>query len=288
MTWIVGAPTIMGYGFAISDIRVTLGNGQEVDYLQKVYPVGKYLAAGFAGSVRIGFAMIDELRRLSNYTDESIACDPEAVASQWPACARAVFDRFPQADKAGGCDLMLICVHPLEHNGNPSWPKCFVMVFKSPDFKVEQVQSNELGSVGSGSGYKSCKEIIDRFSADYTFRDLVMTGEWGNQGGMASMIGINLTATLKEVQPQGVSSHLHYCWVYRGRTIIRTNDNSEKGRWTAFSTGSGVADPEARSLPEAEQKDGFAAFRMPGVVTSWDDLLRMFNNRGLDATGCIA
>jgi hypothetical protein len=44
----------MGYGFGISDVRVTLGDGTEADCLQKLYPIGRYLAAGFAGSVAIG------------------------------------------------------------------------------------------------------------------------------------------------------------------------------------------------------------------------------------------
>jgi hypothetical protein len=35
----------MGYGFSISDIRVTPGDGREVNCLQNIYPVGRYLAA---------------------------------------------------------------------------------------------------------------------------------------------------------------------------------------------------------------------------------------------------
>jgi hypothetical protein len=64
MTWIVGTPTIFGYGFGISDVRVTPRNGSEVDCLQKIHPVGRYIAAGFAGDVYIGFAMVEELRKL--------------------------------------------------------------------------------------------------------------------------------------------------------------------------------------------------------------------------------
>jgi hypothetical protein len=118
MTWIVGAPTMFGYSFGISDVRITLDDGSEVDCLQKVHPIGRHVAAGFAGSVNIGFAMIDELRRLADYKDPRIACDPEAVRKQWPGCARAVFNRFGPEDQTGQCHLMLFMVHPLQHGGN--------------------------------------------------------------------------------------------------------------------------------------------------------------------------
>ena len=42
---------MFGYGFGISDVRVTLADGSEVDCLQKIYPIGRHVAAGFAGSV---------------------------------------------------------------------------------------------------------------------------------------------------------------------------------------------------------------------------------------------
>lgn len=49
-------------------MRVTLSDGSERDCLQKIYKVGNLIAAGFAGSVAIGFGMIDKLTEL-------LACD---------------------------------------------------------------------------------------------------------------------------------------------------------------------------------------------------------------------
>ena len=69
MTWVVGTPTMFGYAFGISDVRVTLG-GTEIDCLQKIYPVGRWVAAAFAGSVKIGFAMIDMLSKIGNAIEE--------------------------------------------------------------------------------------------------------------------------------------------------------------------------------------------------------------------------
>ena len=59
MTWVIGAsPYAGGYGVMLSDIQVTLANGTTLDILQKAYPVGNYIVAGFAGSVRIGFELL--------------------------------------------------------------------------------------------------------------------------------------------------------------------------------------------------------------------------------------
>lgn len=119
VTWIVGAPTMFGYGFGISDVRVTLADGEEIDCLQKIYPIGRHFAAGFAGSVAIGFAMVEELRRLSSYADERMACDPRAAFREWPACARTVFSAFDGTEQNGRCHLMQLWYIRKSTSGTP-------------------------------------------------------------------------------------------------------------------------------------------------------------------------
>jgi hypothetical protein len=291
VTWIVGTPTICGYGFALSDIRVTLKDGRELDCLQKIYPVGRHLAAGFAGSVGIGFAMMSELRRLTSYKDDRMACDPDAVAAQWPGCAQSIFESFPKEERDLKCHLMLICSHPVAHNGNPAWPRACVMIFKSPDFIVECVPIHQLGSIGSGDAYEPCRSVVNRFMDDYKFREILMKGESGTQGGMGTMLGINLTTTLKEVQPRGVSPHLHYCWVYRGRTIIQTNDHTEKGRWSIIPLGSGINMSERNAMTnksETSMPDGYTSFEMPEIAKNLDELNNILGRKGMSTVGCVA
>jgi len=62
MTWVLGTNTPFGYAVGLSDIRVTVAD-QQFDCLQKVYPISRFVAAGFAGSVAIGFEMVSELQR---------------------------------------------------------------------------------------------------------------------------------------------------------------------------------------------------------------------------------
>jgi hypothetical protein len=106
---------------------------------------------------------------------------------------------------------------------------------------------------------------------------------------MATLVGNNLTTTLKKVQPKGVSAHLHYCWVYRGRTIISTNYHVTSGRWTISGLGSrvDVLDEAANEAiwKEAAAKDGFV-FEMPRLATSWVELERILDARGASARGC--
>ena len=291
MTWIVGAPTMFGYGFGISDVRVTVGE-HEIDCLQKIYSIGRHFAAGFAGSVQIGFAMLDELRRLSTYSDERIACDPRAVLDDWPAYARAVFAGFERSEQAHRCHLMMIMAHPQEHVGNPAWPRSFVYIFKSPNFEGQIVPIHSLGSIGSGNAYAKCRGAIESFGADRRREQLYMQGEVGCQGGMVSMLGISLTSILKDVQPRGVSSHLHYCWVYRGKTVIQRNDHTEKGRWTIAPLGSGVNQPQEAEIPVFSEQpaleDGYRFFKMPTLAETWESLSEILRDHGLSARGCTA
>jgi hypothetical protein len=82
MTWIVGRIIPFGYAVALSDIRVTLRDDSEVDCLQKIYAVGPFIALGFAGSVAIGFSIVNRLRQLLGPTPPDMAWEPDIVA-QW-------------------------------------------------------------------------------------------------------------------------------------------------------------------------------------------------------------
>lgn len=149
-----------------------------------------------------------------------------------------------------------------------------------------------LGSIGSGTAYEPCREIIESFgAADFKRREIYMQGEVGSQGGMASIIGSTLTGILKDVQPRGVSAHLHYCWVYRGQTIIKTNNHAHKGRWTIEGLGSGINAPEHHTDKSAEyaaMQDGSRHFSMPHLAETWDELTSLLEMRGGDARGSTA
>lgn len=90
MTWVVGVSTIFGYGALYSDIQVTYSGGGSTDVLQKAYPLSNFIAAGFAGSVRIGFMLLQSLSDFLRIPDDALsklAWDPVWVVHNWaPNC----------------------------------------------------------------------------------------------------------------------------------------------------------------------------------------------------------
>jgi hypothetical protein len=276
---------MFGYGFGISDIRVTLGNGTEVDCLQKIYPVARWVAAGFSGSVQIGFALVDSLGRWGNAIEEPYAMVPAVLAREWPALARKVFARFPENERQATANILLISTDPQEDNGNPNWPRSYVHIFRSPDFEPEAVKVHQMGSIGVGSVYQKCRSVISEFSESLERRMFHIQASVGSQGGMGTSIGHDLTTLLMRTRPEGISSHLHYCWVYRGQIIIETNNRIIKGRWTIAPLGHTQDESDDRDVALDE---GAIVFRMPSVATTWDELVHILRDRGLNCCSAVA
>src|SRR5579864_3416681 len=107
MTWIVGMPTLWGYSIGISDIRVTLADGSEVDCLQKIYPTAQFIALGFAGSVAIGFTMVRAMQQWLHCDESDRAWYALEVAELWPEIAKDIFAAAPECEQAGQCELMM-------------------------------------------------------------------------------------------------------------------------------------------------------------------------------------
>jgi hypothetical protein len=286
MTWVVGAATPFGYGTGISDIRVTFSNGGERDCLQKIYPVGRFIAAGFAGSVAIGFAMIDRLKELLFDSSESKAWDPVIVSQWWAEDARAVFEKSSEKEQELQSQIMLIGAHPSEHNGAPQWPRCHVYTFSSPIFEPVEAKPPALAAIGCGTDVQQCRDALNLIATDHDAWFNVLRGEQGTPGGMATLLAMNLTSLLQKTQPRGISSHLHYCWVYRGRIVIKTNNHQSIGRWSTFPTGVDSPDIPATELHgQQEQSDPSATnFAMPRIATSLNELNSLLRDQQISST----
>ena len=274
---------MFGYGFGISDVRVRVGD-VTLDCLQKIYPVARWVAAGFAGSVRIGFSMIDELSRIGNAIEEPYAVAPAVLAREWPTYARKVFEHSPDGERQLASHIMLISTDPQADNGNPNWPRCYVHIFRSPDFEPEEIRVHQLGSIGCGQGYAECSAVIEGFCRNFDRRIFHMKAGIGNQGGMGTSIGHDLTNILMRTQPELISSHLHYCWVYRGRIIIEPNNRITDGRWTIMPLGHTQEQFDDRD--EALDKEA-VAFRMPPLATTWDELDKILKGRNLNSACAV-
>ena len=89
MTWVIGASSVFDYGAMMSDVRVTLPDNSERDLVQKAYPVGPFIVAGFAGSVRIGFQMTESRKEFLVMPSNARpgAWEPGWVAEHWKPTA---------------------------------------------------------------------------------------------------------------------------------------------------------------------------------------------------------
>jgi hypothetical protein len=237
--------------------------------------------------------MIEELKRFLHVESEGAAWDPAVLEQEWPDYARKVFDGFP-VERGHGCDLMLISTHPEEHTGNPSWPRSYVHICRSPEFQADKVPVHKLGSIGSGNDYEPCRKAIERFSNDLDSQDLLIKGEIGSSGGMGTMLGYNLTQLLMQAQPGGISSHLHYCWVYRGQIVIKPNNHDTMGRWSMLEHGSGIhrnraiLDTSNPNHSADSTRHDVVAFRMPRIATTWEELCELVDSHILNVNGCVA
>src|SRR5712691_5232521 len=102
MTWVVGATNMFGYGALYSDVQVTFPDGTTKDLIQKAYPITNFIAAGFSGSVRVGFSLLQSLAECTLLADEALrtqAWDPVWVAGRWAPLARSVFESAPEVEK---------------------------------------------------------------------------------------------------------------------------------------------------------------------------------------------
>jgi len=276
VTWVIGGGVMTGYAIGLSDIRITFADGSERDCLQKIYPVGPNIAAAFAGSVAIGFELIQNLTALLHVPKDSepVGFDPVEIADRWPAEARRIFAAQPAEERDLQSHIMLLGVSPLAHNGNPAWPRTEIYTLKSPDFSPRKAQPHEYLAIGIGASV--FENDLRKLSENNDRRMILMQGEMGNLGGMGTMLAIHFTDIVRRHQPRGISSHLHLCWVFLDRIVIRTNDHLLTGRWSGWNLGPDVtADIETN-------------FTMPIIARGYQELQQVIQKSGQAIRAAVA
>lgn len=262
MTWIVGAAANAGYAVGISDVRVTFADGTERDCLQKIYPMSRFIAAGFAGSVRIGFAMLNALAELLRDLPEGSAWYPEEVADCFQDLACQVFQTAPQVEQALQSHLILLGAHPTDDMGIPGWARCSVHTLKSPAFNPQSAKVGEVVSIGSGSTDPRYQEALSGFSSNVL--SLLQGEVMGARMGFLPLSMV-VQKTIEQNPILGISPHTHICVVRRGSLELGTNDETRYP-----TTGEPIE------------------IRMPPVATTWTELVQMTSSiAGATAEGAV-
>ena len=211
MTWVVAASTIFGYGALYSDVQVTFESGATKDLLQKAYPVGNSIAAGFAGSVKIGCRLVESLITTLSTRDHEAAWHPVAAALRWAPVARAIFGASEVEERALQSRFLLVGASPTESCGLGA--RIYFVRFASPEFEPQVMRrATKICSIGSGSGvaeYKhSIKPLLRHTSG-------ILQAEVGRPGGWGNMLGHSISLMLGRNPRSGISRNLHTILVGR-------------------------------------------------------------------------
>ena len=114
VTWAVGISGFPTGGVAAADVRVTLqSRGGKPRYLrgagvQKIYRVAPHVAVGFAGSIAIGFHAVAAAQWRWRRVPRGHVCWPREIAERLAHHMRRVWPRVPEAERRGGCELLVV------------------------------------------------------------------------------------------------------------------------------------------------------------------------------------
>lgn len=259
MTWIIGATTIFGYGALISDVEVTFRNGKQANLVQKAFPITNHIACGFAGSVKIGFALIEELAnatRVQRPLRSNEAWDPIWVANRFTSTASAVFSKFPESERKLGAHLLMVGASPSEQTELGA--RILLIRIVSPYF-LPGVMGDVIKVCSIGSGSKS-RELKRRVKPLMRTSSGILQAEMGHPGGWGQMFSFSVTRMLHDNPLPGVSPHHHLICVRRGEITSGKNDEIVHDQ-------SGVA----------------TEFRMPRVAANYSEFCELCVESGYSA-----
>jgi hypothetical protein len=191
MTWVIGASSIFDYGAMMSDVRVTFRDGRQHDLVQKAYAVGPYIVAGFAGSVRIGFQMLESLAKfliVPPNAPQPGAWEPEWVAEHWKPLALEIFTGADVSEQALGCQILLVGIsnkidpEVAANRRAVLMPHACIVRFSSPDFdpviKNRRLSVDHIGSGGGVEHYIRMMQYHFELSSDSLKAELGALGMW--------------------------------------------------------------------------------------------------------------
>lgn len=264
LTWVCAASTFFGYGALYSDVQVTFKDGSTKDILQKAYPISNFIAAGFAGSVHIGFKLLESLSGFLYIPPEErnrAAWEPVWASQKWAPIAKSIFEQAPEAEKKLGSQLLMVAASPTESSGLGA--KIYFTRFASPDFNPGLMATPiKLCSIGNGAGVTEYKL---RMKPLFRFTSGIHKAEVGEPGGWARQLGFSISRKLEDFPREGISRHIHIIIVMRGKILVENNDEN-------------IYPPGDKSRIE---------IRMPTVARGYEEFRTVAASLGLDAAGAV-
>lgn len=224
LTWIVGTGTMFGHAILASDICVTLkyrtGTKCYVDCLQKVYPLGKYVVGGFAGSVKIGYSIIGHLQYELAMADKGEAWDLDIISNTWlPRVVKRIFNSFPDPEKDSKSQIILAATHLTMNWPFPHTPLPILYKFDSPDFKPHKASQDEVLGIGSGAMVDSMVEV-NEVCKTFDFQKNI----YGGMKYQAMCVADILERVINKAPMSGVSNLFQFATVGRSNIDILNHE----------------------------------------------------------------
>ena len=273
MTWVVGASSILGYGVMVSDVRITFSDGTQSDMLRKVYPIGPWMLAGFAGSVLIGMTLLDNLQRSLAATipqngpeGYGFVFNPDAVAEHWAPRAAEIFARMPVEEQALGSQILLVGVNnpppenPLPPNSQ-QLPYVHIIKFSWPNFEPQHAAERWTAQhIGSGA---NIERFVESIKGLFNFENGTLNVEM-TPGGWGTLIGYSVGRLVRENPVDGIGAHANIDTCHLGG-MYRGNNNER------------IFPPDGSIIN----------IEMPPIAETYEEFLTMCRERGKAATGAV-
>lgn len=224
MTLVVGTTFSHFGGALIADTRVTFSTGVRRDLVQKVFPVGPCIAAGFSGSIAVGFELIQNLRTFLALQEGSVGriLDPASVAEAWSRNAKEVFDRAPETERRCDCRILMVGL-------TPRGTEAKLIRFAAPTFAPQFIRPG-LGacSIGTGAGDERMMQIVrPHVDMRSTPGGLLQGGIAMWAGSLADYLGQESGTHLET----GVGRHFHVLTVERNGFSLHTSGRKSFVEW---------------------------------------------------------
>jgi hypothetical protein len=226
MTWIVGTGTMFGHAVLASDIRATVkystGEESHIDCLQKVHPLGKFVVGGFAGSVKIGFAIIDQIQAELAVVDEGNVWSLDIIANTWlPRVVRKIFNSFPLSEKILKSQIILASTHPTINWPFPNTSLPVLYKLESPDFEPQKAAQDEVLGIGNGA-IVDCMIEVNEICKKPFFHETIL----GGVQYQAMYVANILEGVIKKIPLPGVSNLFQFATVNRKQIEIFNHERS--------------------------------------------------------------
>ena len=224
----------------MSDVRITFSDGSERDMLQKAYPLGPYVIGGFAGSVRIGFELLNSLQYGLEPPDHDgplgshWTWEPAGIAHEWQPIAKTIFCqrchcgrasvRFTHLDRSGSAmkdsPTML---HKRLTLFSDRAPSSFGMM--SPEFEP-LVNSRQLSVEHIGSG-AYVEKYVEPHETLFLIRcRSTLQSETAAFGMWPKMLARGVRQIVSDDPVSGISPHVHILLCRSGHISMLTNDTT--------------------------------------------------------------